>query len=173
MEKRDYAVGYGKPPVQTRFQKGQSGNPGGRRKKPAPFEQRLRGAIEQALKRHYRTLGSPQTPDALTKIAETLVFQAATGDARALKALLALTDRFDAADQETSLSEGTLQGTGENAGAIPKETQSGQGLGESGPGGAGNAAPSALPPAPEPPPVLPGPKRPTIIIAGELVQQGD
>ncbi len=27
---RDYAVGYGKPPVETRFQKRQSGNPEGR-----------------------------------------------------------------------------------------------------------------------------------------------
>jgi hypothetical protein len=29
-ETKDYAVGYGKPPMETRFQKGQSGNPGGR-----------------------------------------------------------------------------------------------------------------------------------------------
>src|SRR4029077_13712774 len=29
-ETKDYAVGYGKPPVETRFHKGQSGNPGGR-----------------------------------------------------------------------------------------------------------------------------------------------
>src|SRR5262245_8019923 len=29
----DYEVGYGKPPVETRFQKGKSGNPDGRRKK--------------------------------------------------------------------------------------------------------------------------------------------
>jgi hypothetical protein len=28
--RRDYEVGYGKPPVHTRFQKGQSGNPKGR-----------------------------------------------------------------------------------------------------------------------------------------------
>ena len=27
-----YEVGYGKPPLQTRFRKGQSGNPGGRRR---------------------------------------------------------------------------------------------------------------------------------------------
>ena len=27
---RDYPVGYGKPPAESRFQKGQSGNPGGR-----------------------------------------------------------------------------------------------------------------------------------------------
>ena len=29
---RDYEVGYGKPPKSTRFRKGQSGNPAGRRK---------------------------------------------------------------------------------------------------------------------------------------------
>jgi len=27
---RDYAIGYGKPPVHSRFRKGRSGNPGGR-----------------------------------------------------------------------------------------------------------------------------------------------
>jgi hypothetical protein len=32
MSKRNYAVGRGKPPVHTRFKKGQSGNPKGRRK---------------------------------------------------------------------------------------------------------------------------------------------
>jgi Family of unknown function (DUF5681) len=32
MSKKDYAVGRGKPPVHTRFKKGQSGNPKGRRK---------------------------------------------------------------------------------------------------------------------------------------------
>jgi hypothetical protein len=31
-EANDYTVGYGKPPLDTRFQKGQSGNPGGRRR---------------------------------------------------------------------------------------------------------------------------------------------
>lgn len=31
---RDHAVGYGRPPVQTRFQKGRSGNPSGKRRGP-------------------------------------------------------------------------------------------------------------------------------------------
>jgi Family of unknown function (DUF5681) len=35
-KKRDYEVGHGKPPVGSRFQKGQSGNPGGRSTKTAP-----------------------------------------------------------------------------------------------------------------------------------------
>jgi Family of unknown function (DUF5681) len=35
-EKNDYEVGYRKPPVATRFKKGQSGNPGGKPKKIAP-----------------------------------------------------------------------------------------------------------------------------------------
>lgn len=34
--KKTYAVGYGKPPKATQFQKGKSGNPGGKPKKVAP-----------------------------------------------------------------------------------------------------------------------------------------
>jgi len=33
---QDYKVGPGRPPLHTRFRKGQSGNPGGRRKKQLP-----------------------------------------------------------------------------------------------------------------------------------------
>ena len=35
-DNQDYKVGPGRPPLHTRFRKGQSGNPGGRRKKQLP-----------------------------------------------------------------------------------------------------------------------------------------
>jgi Family of unknown function (DUF5681) len=43
----DYEIGYKKPPVATRFKKGQSGNPGGKPKKIAP--ERNPGKILQSI----------------------------------------------------------------------------------------------------------------------------
>ena len=42
----DYEVGYRRPPVHTRFRKGQSGNPGGRR----PRERSIGEAFSKALR---------------------------------------------------------------------------------------------------------------------------
>lgn len=41
---KDYEVGYGKPPKDTRFKKGRSGNPAGRKKKVMPI------SLEEAIK---------------------------------------------------------------------------------------------------------------------------
>jgi ribosomal protein L16/L10AE len=38
-KKSGYEVGYGKPPVHTRFQKGKSGNPSGRRARQLSFDE--------------------------------------------------------------------------------------------------------------------------------------
>ena len=40
-QKEDYEVGYGKPPKNTRFRKGVSGNPEGRPKRPLDFHREL------------------------------------------------------------------------------------------------------------------------------------
>lgn len=47
--KGDYEVGYGKPPVATRFKPGQSGNPKGARRKVRPSN--LGEAVDAALMR--------------------------------------------------------------------------------------------------------------------------
>jgi hypothetical protein len=43
----DYEVGYGKPPLHTRFRKGQSGNPAGRPRRPKNFAAVLRRALDR------------------------------------------------------------------------------------------------------------------------------
>lgn len=45
-EKKDYEVGYGKPPKRTRFKKGQSGNPKGRPKGAKGFTASLKREME-------------------------------------------------------------------------------------------------------------------------------
>ena len=44
----DYAVGYGKPPLHTRFRKGRSGNPRGRPKRATDLASLLSRALDQA-----------------------------------------------------------------------------------------------------------------------------
>ena len=41
MAEGDYEIGYGKPPKSGQFQKGKSGNPGGKRKRPLSISQEL------------------------------------------------------------------------------------------------------------------------------------
>ena len=48
-KKRDYEVGHGKPPVGTRFKKGQSGNPGGGRVKKTTAPLLVRKFEEQVV----------------------------------------------------------------------------------------------------------------------------
>ena len=83
----EYRVGYRRPPLDTRFQKGQSGNPeGGRRHRPR--EKRLAVLLESALDAR---MAHPRRP--LTRreaIVAALVEKSAAGDLRAVKLLLEL-----------------------------------------------------------------------------------
>ena len=45
----DYIIGHGKPPAHTRFAKGQSGNPGGRKKDSPNMKTILKGVLEQQI----------------------------------------------------------------------------------------------------------------------------
>ena len=81
---RDYVVGYGAPPVESRFQKGQSGNPGGRPRQ----KKELVGLLTEALSS--RT-GFPKPDGSWMTYAEAifagLVAQAAGSDLKAKKLL--------------------------------------------------------------------------------------
>jgi hypothetical protein len=50
MEKdQEYEVGFGRPPKSTRWPKGHSGNPHGRRKKPAELRSILEAELERSI----------------------------------------------------------------------------------------------------------------------------
>ena len=99
-----YEVGYGKPPRHTQFQKGRSGNPGGRsRQSPAT---RLR---ELALREAYRTVivyedGHAVPMPAIQAVLRSQLEVAASGNVRAQRAILAMIG-----DIEVSVSDGVYQ----------------------------------------------------------------
>jgi hypothetical protein len=106
-----YEVGYGKPPRHTQFQKGQSGNPGGRsRKAPAT---RLR---ELALREAYRAVivhedGHAVPMPAIQAVLRSQIEIAASGNVRAQRAILAMID-----DIEVSVGDGVYKHANDDAG---------------------------------------------------------
>jgi Family of unknown function (DUF5681) len=85
-KKRDYQVGYGKPPKDTRFKKGQSGNPRGR----VPGAKNLKTLLIDTLNEPVVVTenGGRQTISKRQAIVKQLVNQSAKGDWRAVKLLL-------------------------------------------------------------------------------------
>jgi hypothetical protein len=84
----EYKVGYGKPPVQTRFRKGTSGNPGGR-----PRGMTAGRANALALKEAYRLVTVREgakvlTLPAIQAVLRSQVALAAKGNGRAQRALI-------------------------------------------------------------------------------------
>jgi hypothetical protein len=94
----DYTVGYGRPPVHSRFQSGQSGNPAGRRK----GVRNLMTDVKRTLLKPVTLKEGGRTQKRTTQESLLLVLRekALRGDARALDCLLDLAQRFnnDSAD---------------------------------------------------------------------------
>jgi hypothetical protein len=87
-KKRQYKVGYGKPPRHTRFAKGWSGNPKGR----PPETNNLSNLLEQELNQRV-VVAADGKRQAITKwraFIKQLVDRAAAGDLRAGKLILEL-----------------------------------------------------------------------------------
>jgi hypothetical protein len=103
-KKRDYEVGYGKPPRETRFTKGQSGNPRGR---PCGAKN-LKALLNEALNETIIVTenGGRRRVTKREAILTQLVNRSATADFRAIKILLDLLRNIEvqseSADPETS-----------------------------------------------------------------------
>jgi hypothetical protein len=85
-----YAVGRGKPPLHTRFRKGQSGNPSG---KPGPAKlakQRFERAFYAALEASEQDLERSKSDNVIAEIARRMALDAAAGRASAVKLVLTL-----------------------------------------------------------------------------------
>ena len=105
-----YAVGYGKPPKATQFQKGQSGNPHGRAKGTRNLKTDLSDELGERI-----TLSEGGKPKRLSKqraLVKSLMAKAIKGDASAMRTLLNLIlkvlDVAEANESERPLTEEEL-----------------------------------------------------------------
>jgi hypothetical protein len=186
---KDYAVGKGRPPVHSRFKKGQSGNPSG---KPGPkkaMRAQLRDALRDALESDTVELRMSEPPNAIGEVVKSLVIAAMQGEKSSTRLLLSLVEKSEPADApraagaandgaELSLPQGKTQGRFENDSVAPAEGEVAPDVSPVRQACAGNE-PAKIEPALDAPPAPPEPppyvreKRPTIMIAGQIVQQGD
>lgn len=83
----DYEVGYGKPPKNTRFRKGVSGNPSGRRKKVRNLDAELSKELNASI--IVNNGGKRKRISKLQGILKQLANKALNGDIRAARIVLA------------------------------------------------------------------------------------
>jgi hypothetical protein len=92
--KRDYDVGYGKPPRHSRFQKGQSGNPRGRPSGSKNLSTLLSEALNEPV--IVTENGKRRKISKRQAVITQLVNQSAKGDFRAAKILLDILNDIEA-----------------------------------------------------------------------------
>ncbi len=98
--RRGYPVGYGKPPMRTRFKPGQSGNPKGRPKGSLNLATVLvRTLREQVV---VNEGGQRKTVTKLEAAVKQLANKAASGDLGALRQLFMLVDTVEQRSQEAA-----------------------------------------------------------------------
>jgi hypothetical protein len=89
-------VGYGNPPVYTRFKPGKSGNPKGRPRAKLAID----AILEKSLRKKVSVLrnGSRESISLLGAIVDKLIVDAANGDSAARKLILQLNERRELAE---------------------------------------------------------------------------
>ena len=91
--RRDYEVGYGKPPRHTRFKKGQSGNPRGRPRGAKNLPTLLSEALNERV--IVTENGGQRSITKRQAIITQLVNRSATADLRAIKILLDIVQEIE------------------------------------------------------------------------------
>jgi hypothetical protein len=103
----DHEVGYGKPPENGRFKKGQSGNPKGRPKGVRNFQTEVEDILRSKVT--VTVAGKPKSVGTVTAAFMRLKEKALKGDLRALESLLAYaqegSNASDARSRERQLSK--------------------------------------------------------------------
>ena len=89
----DYAVGYGKPPRSTRFQKGRSGNPRGRPKGSKSASALLEQALSAPVS--INEGGTTRVIEQRMALFKSLVARAIKGDARAAALVIKLMEQVE------------------------------------------------------------------------------
>jgi hypothetical protein len=99
---RDYVVGYGKPPVHTRFQKGRSGNPKGRPRGKKNMSTLLSAALDAAI--IVVENGRRKKISKREAIITQLVNKSASADLKATQIVLAMLQDVEARADDSSAS---------------------------------------------------------------------
>jgi len=99
-EAEDDAVGYARPPKHSRFQRGRSGNPAGRPKRPPSFRAALLAELAATMPgKDQQRAGSK-----LQALVKTLVDTAIAGNARAQSLLVSVLARVGEAEDNAAAS---------------------------------------------------------------------
>ena len=104
---REYTIGKGKPPQHTRFKKGQSGNPMGRRKESKNLATLLGKALNERVT--VTENGKRRTITKREAMLKQLANKAASGDLRSTKLVLLPADTMDVSG-EKGKSKAELEG---------------------------------------------------------------
>ena len=102
-ENGNYSVGYGRPPVHTRFKPGQSGNPKGRAKNTLNVRTVVNQVLSEGMK--IRETNGERRVSAMEALVRTLRARAFKGDPKATASLLQLARLCGMTDKEEPATE--------------------------------------------------------------------